>query len=52
VADHHVVHQLASLAVFLVLVIAMFPSAHGLRRNGGPRAWPSRRGSSVSSACW
>jgi len=36
VADHHVVHQLASLAVFLVLVIAMFPSAHGLRRNGGP----------------
>lgn len=35
-SDHHVVHQLASLAVFLVLVIAMFPLARGLRRNGGP----------------
>ncbi len=35
-SDHHVVHQLASLAVFLVLAIAMFPSARGLRRNGGP----------------
>ena len=35
-SDHHAVHQLGSLAVFLVLVIAMFPSARGLRRNGGP----------------
>jgi hypothetical protein len=35
-SDHHVVHQLGSLAVFLVLVIAMFPLARGLRRNGGP----------------
>jgi hypothetical membrane protein len=35
-SDHHVVHQLVSLAVFLVLIIAMFPLARGLRRNGGP----------------
>jgi hypothetical membrane protein len=35
-SDHHVVHQLVSLAVFLVLTIAMFPLARGLRRNGGP----------------
>ena len=35
-SDHHVVHQLVSLAVFLVLTIAMFPLARGLRKNGGP----------------
>jgi hypothetical membrane protein len=35
-SDHHVVHQLVSLAVFLVLTIAMFPLARGLRRDGGP----------------
>jgi hypothetical protein len=35
-SDHHVIHQLVSLAVFLVLTIAMFPLARGWRRNGGP----------------
>lgn len=35
-SDHHVVHQLVSLAVFLVLAVAMFPLARGLRRNGRP----------------
>jgi hypothetical protein len=41
-SDHHVVHQLGSLAVFLVLVIAMFPLARGLRRNGDPQTGWSR----------
>jgi hypothetical membrane protein len=35
-SGHHVLHQLVSLAVFVVLTLATFPLARGLRRNGGP----------------
>ncbi|HKQ42609.1 MAG TPA: DUF998 domain-containing protein, partial [Pseudonocardia sp.] len=36
-SDHHVVHQLASLAVYVLLVIAMFPMARGAAPQWGAR---------------
>jgi hypothetical protein len=33
-SEHHMVHQLTSLAVFTVLALAAFPLARGLRRSG------------------
>jgi hypothetical membrane protein len=36
-SGQHMVHQLVSLAVFLLLSIAPFVLARGLRRNGAPR---------------
>jgi hypothetical membrane protein len=36
-SGQHMIHQLVSLAVFLLLSIAAFPLARGLRRGGAPR---------------
>jgi hypothetical membrane protein len=36
-SDHHMIHQLVSLAVFTLLAVAAFVLGRGLRRNGAPR---------------